>query len=113
MIEAIANQLKMKFAKLKGLVLSNSITREDAIQQISKLIFSANVVLASLNKEPDEITEEKIEIIKEFKADVLSFKDDFIEIYNDAEEQVDMVEELKVHLPETIHTDSFEETASL
>ena len=112
MIDSILNQLMEKFAQLKGLVLNNSITKEDAIQQSSKLIFAANVVLSSLNKEPDEITETKIQMIKDLKVNVLSFRDDFAEIYNDTEPQPELVEELKVHLPETIHTDSFEETAS-
>lgn len=105
MIETILNELKTKFRTLKEEVLSNAISEAEANRQADKLIFSANIVQSSLNKNPDAFTEEKIRKIRLLKADVEEFKNMFPIIFIDGEVDENIVEELKLHLPETIHTD--------
>ena len=113
MIDSILNQLKRKFTTLQSLVLSNSITQQDALQQAAKLIFAANTILAGMSQEPDSVTQSKLDLVKQFKHEVEAFKTDYCEIYADVEAQPELVEELRQHLPETIHTDSAEEIINL
>lgn len=113
MIDSILNQLKVKFGQLQGLVLTNYISKETATQQASKLIFTANIVIASLNQESEATILEKIQLLEEFKRDVKKFRNMYDEIYNDVEVQPELVEELRANLPETIHSDSFKQDLSL
>ena len=113
MLENILKEFKRKFNHLKGLIISNSINCEDAKIEINKFIFALNTIKASLKKNETAFSQAQLKKVNTFLAEIEELKESLKEIYKDATEDNILVEELKVHLPETIHTDALEDEPTL
>lgn len=113
MFENILKELKIKFKQFKSLVISNSLTNEQAQHYFNELIFSSNIVISSLEKNESAFSAAQLSKIRSFKADMFEFKNKFSSFFEEDLENEFMIMEFKYHLPEKIKTDPLEDTLSL
>ena len=109
MLENILKEFKRKFNHLKGFVINNSINYEDAKTEVNKFVFALNTIKSSLKKNETAFSQAQLKKVNIFLTEVEELRASLKETYKDVTEDNVIVEELKVHLPERIHTDNIEE----
>ena len=109
MLENILKEFRRRFNHLKGLIISNAITKENAKIELSKFVFALGTIKTSLKKNETAFSAAQILKVNELLLDIADLKNIIPEIFEDIEENNILVEALKEHLPERIHTDSLEE----
>ncbi|MBQ8615701.1 MAG: hypothetical protein IJ415_03965 [Clostridia bacterium] len=113
MLENILKEFKRKFNHLKGLIVSNSINFEEAKIEVNKFVFALGTIKTSLKKNETAFSQAQLRKVNAFLIEIEELKESLKEIYKDMPKDNVLVEELKVNLPETIHTDAMEEKISI
>ena len=108
MFENILKELKIKFNQLKALIISNSLTNEQAQQYFNKLMFASNIVKSSLEKNETAFSAAQLSQIRLFQSDLKDLKKQFSSFFVEDLEHAQMISDFKEHLPERIHTDGLD-----
>ncbi|MBQ9795831.1 MAG: hypothetical protein IJW36_02600 [Clostridia bacterium] len=108
MFENILKELRIKFNKFKTLIISNSLTNEQAQLHFNELLFASNIVKSSLEKNETAFSTAQLRTIKAFQAEMFDFKSAFPTFFVEDIEQELMIADFKIHLPEKIRTDNLD-----
>ena len=109
MLENILKEFKKKFKVLKGMIINNSLGIEETKIEVNKFIFALNTIKASLKKNKTAFSAAQIRKVDELLKEIAGLKEILPELFENVDIKEEIVEELKVNLPETIHTDNMEE----